>query len=145
MAPAGQPVFLVGSAAPWYRNQLFAATIGATLLAWANGHWQMGLPTDGTVGLAIGLGVMWGLHTILLDLQALNIANRPIDQSAAAFAKWLDQAMPGIIQALLAALGANTPTQARTRPQGQLTVLPGAKPPAEPPPEPGQPTNPPPS
>ncbi len=126
--PTSQPsvTVLPGHVSPWWRNQVFAATVGAWLLTYLNGRLHLGLPADATVALGVGLAILWAIHTIVLDLQALKGLNRPADISpamwgrlapivdllATQFARLIDQQMQQ--QATKAAGGTGSDTSSPT-------------------------------
>jgi hypothetical protein len=100
-APSSGP----GGAVPWYRDPLFAATIGAWVLAAVNRGAGLDLPTTGTVAAGVGLALLWGAHVVVLDLEALRtrhhlaVTSQQAASTAAAFAP-LGTAMEALLQHL---------------------------------------------
>ena len=89
-----------GHVSPWWRNQVFAATVGAWILAYLNDHFHLGIPDPGTIGLGVGLALLWGVHTIMLDLEALRIANAGNDPATRTAAQAYSSMMAGIDAAI---------------------------------------------
>lgn len=130
MSTSRQPTESAPVTVPWWRNPTFAAAVGGWALALANANLHLGLPTDITTAGAIGLGLLWAVHTIVLDVQVMG------------WRKAL-KAMEGIDtwKRLLAAVGPDLVTSLVARFQAETAAMDRWRPPA-PAPEPSSPSEP---
>lgn len=56
-----------GHAHPWYKNHLFWSTVGSGILTVVDKQTHAGFPVTGAAAVTVGLGIAFGIHTIIVD------------------------------------------------------------------------------
>lgn len=61
---------------PWYKNHLFWGTVGSGILTVIDKQTHAGFPVTGAAAVTVGLGLAFGIHTIIMDVHHKALATK---------------------------------------------------------------------